>query len=87
MKLLSDAQSLGYIHDSNDFTETYFFGDYMRKTTHFMKDSDEKWKLLCKATDIQNTDWPSLEAYRKHLLSLERDIAVHISTNENPFLL
>lgn len=87
MKLLSDQQSLDYIHNGNDFTEAYFFGDYMRKITGLMKDNDEKWKLLCTATNIQNTDWASLDAYRQRLLALEKDITTHISTHENPFIL
>ena len=79
--------SIGNIYKQDDFTEIYFHGDYMRKITHLMKDSDDKWKLLCKITDIQNTEYPSVEDYHTTLKSFEKDLATNLQINPSNFII
>jgi hypothetical protein len=87
MILPEESKPLGYSYNPNDFTEVYYFGDFMRKTTHLLKDSDDKWKLACRATDIQSTEHTSLDAYRKTLQDFEKQLTNHIATNQDPFTL
>ena len=89
MKLLPEnPQTLGYPYNPNDFTEIYYFGDFLRKTSEFLKDDDEKkWELVCRATDVQSKDYPSTEIYRQTLTRLEREISDHLGTHEDPFIL
>lgn len=78
---------LKYIHDPKKENEVYGFGDYMRKIAHLLKDSNEKWELVCTATDIQNTNWSSLDPYRDRLNRFETELTNYISTHQDPFAL
>jgi hypothetical protein len=88
MKLIADTNiNLAYYYNSNDFTEVWYYGDYLRKTTELLKDDIEKTKLESQIYNIQNTEWPSLEAYHNSLNNYKSSICNHIGTNENPFII
>ena len=88
MILPEKPQTLGYVYDPVDFTKVWYFGDFLRKVPTYLKEEDpKKWEFICRATDIQNTNWTELEAYNKSLLNFEKDLANHIAINNNPFLL
>ena len=82
-----EKHSIGYIYDQKKDNEVYGFGDYMRKITHLLKDTDKKWELVCAATDIQNTNWASVEPYRNRLKKFETELTNYISTHQDPFAL
>lgn len=88
MKLISDKNiDLAYYYNAKDFTEVWYYGDYLRKTTSLLKDNDEKIKLESQIVSIQNTEWPSLEAYHASLNDYKKNISNHIGTNEDPFII
>jgi len=80
-------QSLGYVYDKEDFTETYFYGDFMRKTSLLLKDENKKWEFYSRVENIQQKEWPTQKSYREALQKTEKDLANHVSVNENPFIL
>jgi len=86
MELKSEQEKTsGYVYDQNDIAEVFFFGDFLRKTSHLLRDSDEKWKIVCRATEVQNTEWPTLQSYHNELKKVEKDLIQHVSTNQDPF--
>lgn len=97
MKLLDEnPRSTGYIIPEFNSEEVYLFGDFLRRTAQYMKDSDKKWEFVCKATDIQDgaspvakipTAYPSLEIYHKTLREFEKTLCNHLGTHEDPFII
>jgi hypothetical protein len=88
MKLFQEnPQTTGYLHKPHDFTETYYYGDFLRKTAEFLKDSEEKDSLVCRATDIQHKDYTSLEIYNKALRQFDNELSRYIGTHEDPFII
>ena len=81
-------------------TQTYEFGEYMRRVAHLLKDSDKKWELVSGLENAQRHTWWKGEGdgiqqgpstvhvqYQKTLQSWEKDLASHISGNKDPFML
>jgi hypothetical protein len=89
MKLIAENPPfLQYIvKDPNDAAEVWYYGDYLRKITMYMKDSQDAQILHCEIDKTQNTEWPTTEIHAKALKRCENDIRNYIGTNEKPFIL
>lgn len=87
MILPENQQTTNYVYDPQDFTKTYYYSDFLRKTSEFLKDGEEKDKLVCRAHDIQSKEYPSLELYNKALEQFDKELSKHIGTHESPFII
>ena len=89
MKLIPDNRvDFQFQYRKGDLAETWFFGDFLKKTTTLLKDDqDEKIKLEVEIYNIQNTDWDSVEIYDKKLRQFANTLSGHIVTHEDPFTL
>lgn len=81
------SQSLSYDYDDKDLTSTWYYGDYMRKVSTLLKDSENKWNLVCRITDVQNTEHVDLVRYNSALKNFEKQLTDHVGIHENPFIL
>jgi hypothetical protein len=87
MLLSPNKISLDYVYRAGDLTETWYYGDYLRKVATYFKDSEEKDKLESEITDVQNTEWPTVESYDKAINRCARRIENYIGTHEDPFII
>lgn len=87
MLLAEKPTSLNYQYKHGDLAETWRYGDYLRKVSAYLKTSDDKDKLESEVTNVQNTEWPTVEAYDKALNRCANRISNHIGTHQDPFIL
>lgn len=87
MLLPEKPTNLNYHYSKGDLTETWYYGDFLNKVTHLFKDSEEKDKLQSEISNVQNTEWPSIEIYDKALNRCAKRIKNHIGTHEDPFII
>ena len=87
MLLPEKPTSLNYSYAKGDLSETWYYGDYLRKVATYLKDSSEKDKLESEVTNVQNTEWPTIEAYDNALNRCANRISNHIGTHQDPFIL
>lgn len=88
MKLFPEnITSTQYIYDPSKDGEIYGYGQFLSKLPLYLKDSEEKDKLVGMADNVINTNWSNSQNYLNSLKRLDTEISNHIATNENPFLL
>ncbi len=88
MKLYPTKEvNLGYHLDNHELKTLWDYGDYLRKLPNYMEETDETIKLQGQIEITQNTEWPSIEAYKKALERREKETRDFLGTHENPFLI
>lgn len=87
MLLAESPVSLEYLYKKGDFAETFWYGDYLRKITFYMKESPTRDKLMCEISDVQSTEWPDVESYDKKLNMCAKRVCNYIGTQQDPFIL
>ena len=75
--------SINFKFDDSDQLSVWYYGDYLKKTALLMKDSDTKWKVACKADELQNTEFPTPEIHAKLLLNLTKDLTSYLEERPN----
>lgn len=71
----------------DQLVDTWKRGDYLRKITQCLKDHPQKDILQCEISNVQNTEWPSVEIYNKAIDRCSRRIENHIGIYKDPFIL
>ena len=71
----------------SELLDTWKKGDYIRKTAHYLQDSEEKDLIICRISDVQEKEWPTVEIYQKKIESCSNELSAYISTHEDPFTL
>ena len=75
-------------YDTEDYKSVFDFGDYVRKASMYLDDdSIDKWKIVCKADEIQNTLHPTLEIYAKRLNTVAEDFSKYLEEKQNNFII
>lgn len=72
-------QYLGFNYDDNDQVKTWEFGDFIKKTCLLMKDSDMKWKLACKADEIQHNEYPTPQEHARRINGVAKDLTDYLT--------
>jgi hypothetical protein len=71
----------------SEFLDTWKKGDFIRKASQYIEDSLEKDLIVCRISDIQETEWPTVEIYKKKIESCSKELGDYIATHEDPFIL
>lgn len=89
MLLTDNPRKIEFVDRStgDDLLDTWKRGDYLRKITQYLKDHPQKDILQCEITDVQNTEWPTVEIYNKAIDKCSRRIENYIGTHQDPFIL
>lgn len=90
MKIFPEnSRDIEYVEPStgDQLLDVWKKGDFLRKTAHYLKDTDEKELLICKISDLQGQEWPTPQIYSKKVDDFSREISDYISTHEDPFKL
>lgn len=76
-------------YDPSKPHEVYAYGDFLKKSSLLLQDSDEKWKIVCGLADVQSTEFPTSKEYARRVELVAKDLELFLSErpNWNPFSL
>lgn len=74
---------MNFTYKDDDYKSVYDFGDYLKKSTMLMKDSDKKWEFVCRVDNTQNTLHTTPQNYANQLENIADDFSKFLI--ERPF--
>jgi hypothetical protein len=68
----------GFEYDDSDPVSVYYYGSFLKNTGMLMHDCDKKWEFVCRADNINRTEFPAPQTQAKYLENVAKDISKHL---------